>query len=93
MRIQVYPIWWTFILMKKVEKKLLLQNQSINMLYPYEKNVCIVPNNEKNGDYYQNPCLPIWRMNFDSKENGRRKSFSCNAKASKLCFLMRRMCL
>ena len=42
---------------KWLEKKLFLWKQSINIIYPNEKNEFMIPNHEKKGDYYVNPCL------------------------------------
>ena len=42
---------------KKVERKAFLWNQSINIIYPNKENVVMVPNLEKKGVYYVNPCL------------------------------------
>ena len=58
-----------------------------------EENEFMVPNQEKKGDYYENMCLSHCRMNFTSKENGRKKSFSHETKASMLFILMKRMSL
>ena len=41
--------WW--------EKKLFLQNQNINVIYPKEENEFTVPNDQKKGDYYMNLFL------------------------------------
>ena len=41
--------WW--------EVKFFLWNQSINIINPKEENVFMMPNHEKKGDYYVNPCL------------------------------------
>ena len=41
----------------------------------------MVPNHEKNEDYYENPCLSHCQTNFNSKENYRKKSFSYETKA------------
>ena len=35
----------------------------------------MVPNNEKKGDYYVNPCLPNWKMNFNYKTVERKVFF------------------
>ena len=40
-----------------VKKKLFLQIQNINIMYPNEVNMIIVPNNKKNRDYYGYPWL------------------------------------
>ena len=53
-----------------VEKKIFKPNQSINIMYPNEKNVIAVPSCEKIRDYYENPCLSQLQMNYESKENG-----------------------
>ena len=34
-----------------------MANQGINIMYPNEENVVMVPNHEYNGDYYENPSL------------------------------------
>ena len=34
----------------------------------------MVANNEKKGDYYVNPCLSNWELNFNSK-NGWKRCF------------------
>ena len=44
------------ILWKMMERKAFLVNQSIDIMIPNEENVCIMPNQEKNGDKYKNPC-------------------------------------
>ena len=58
-RIQVYPIRWTSFDSKgnSGNKRLFLQNESIKIVHPNEKNVLIVLNHHKNGDYYDNPNL------------------------------------
>ena len=50
----------------------------------------IMLNQQRNGDYYENPSLSNLRDNFNSKENGRKKSFSYKTKASKPCIPMKR---
>ena len=45
-------------------------------MYPNEKNVFMVPNHKKKGDYYKNLCLPHFSMNFYYKEKGGKKSIS-----------------
>ena len=37
--------------------------------------------NEKNGDHNEYPGLSPFTMNFNYKENGGKKSFSCQTKA------------
>ena len=41
----------TMILSKIVERKTFLLNQGINIMYPNEKNVIMMPNREKYKDY------------------------------------------
>ena len=73
--------------------QVLLQNKSIKTMYPNVKNMFNVPNYKKNRDYYRIQVCQIWWINFNSKENGGNKSFSCKTKASKSCILMERTCL
>ena len=40
-----------------VEKQVFHMNQSIEIVYPNKENMFMVPNHEKKGDYYVNPCL------------------------------------
>ena len=42
-------------------------------------------NNKKNGDYEEYPSLSHFTMNFNYKENGEKKSFSGQIKASISC--------
>ena len=41
-----------------VEKKYFFQIQSIYIMYPNVKNMIVVPNHKKNGDFYENPGWP-----------------------------------
>ena len=43
--------WW--------KEKLFLWNQSINAIYPNKEHEFMVPNQEKEGDFYENPCLSL----------------------------------
>ena len=45
------------ILMKWREEKLLMRNQSTNIVYPNKENALIVPNHKMNREYYKNLCL------------------------------------
>ena len=45
-----FQIWW--------KEKFFFRNQSINIVYPNKENAFIVPNHEKEEDYYVNPFLP-----------------------------------
>ena len=47
---------WTLIL-KLVEREVILTKKSINIIYPKELNVFMVPNHENKGDCYVNSCL------------------------------------
>ena len=56
--ISICPNWKkNFDSKKWSEEKLFLWNQSINVIYPNEKNEFIIPNHGKKGDYYVNPYL------------------------------------
>ena len=50
MSINVYPL-------KMAIREAFVRNQSINIINPNEENVFMMPNHEKKGDYYVNPCL------------------------------------
>ena len=63
-----------------VERKLFLPNQNVNIVYPNEVNVIVVPNSKNNGDYYENPFCLISQMNFDYMENDGKKDFLANPK-------------
>ena len=41
-----------------------------------------IPNREKKRDYYKNPPLSLCQPNFTSKENGGKRSFLYETKAS-----------
>ena len=47
----------TLIPRKGGKKKLFLLSQSINVIYPNEDNVFMVPNHEKKKEEYMHPCL------------------------------------
>ena len=44
-------------ILKTVENKFFLWNQSIQIVYHNKENAFMVPNHEKKGYYYMNPCL------------------------------------
>ena len=46
---------WTSIT-KMVERDFFTWNQSTNIIYPIKENVFMMPNHQKKGDYYVNPC-------------------------------------
>ena len=60
---------------KNSEKKLFLWNQSINVIYPNEENVFMVPNREIKRDYYIHPCLSQLTDEFWFQKNYGKKSF------------------
>ena len=71
-------------------EKAFLEIQSINIMYPNVENMIIVPITKRMEIIMSiQVCLISW-MNFDYKENGGKKSFSCKSKASILCIPMRR---
>ena len=49
-------------------------------MYPNEMNMILVPNHKNNGDYYEYPSLSLFTINFNDKEKGGKKSFSCRSK-------------
>ena len=57
------------------KEKLFLSSQSINVIYPNDENVFIVPNHEKKKI---NTCIHVchdWRNNIDSKKWSKKKLF------------------
>ena len=58
--------WW--------KEKLFLWNKRINVIFPNEENELMDPNQDKKGNYYENPHLHHCQTNFTFKENGGRKS-------------------
>ena len=44
-------------ILKLVKRKAFTMKPNINIINPNEENVFMIPNHEKNGDYYVNPCL------------------------------------
>ena len=55
-------------ILKWLKNKFFSWNQSIKNIYPNEQNVIMVPNDEKDGDYYLNPCLPQLKGQFKSEK-------------------------
>ena len=76
-----YPGKWSFFYKTKHQ-----------FIYPNKEIEFMLPNHEKRGDYYVNPCYLKWKMNFNSK-NSKKKSFSYETKASISFTLMMRICL
>ena len=56
-----------------------LINQSVNIIYPIEENVFMVPSHEIKGDYFVNPCLSQLKNELNSK-NGQKRSNSYETK-------------
>ena len=46
---------------ENIGKKVFFINRSINIVYPNEDNMFMVPNHKKSGDYNKNPCLYLLR--------------------------------
>ena len=65
-----------------VERKLFLQIQSINMMYPNEENMIVMPIAKRMEIVMSIQVCLLPRMNFDYKENGGKKSFPCKSRAS-----------
>ena len=49
-----------------------LMKPKYQFIYPNKENEFVVHNHWKNGDYYVNPCYPNWKMNFNSKNGGKK---------------------
>ena len=83
-----------FWLRKMLERELFLPNQSTNIIYPNKENMIVVPNHKKKMKIITTiqVCL-IWGISTSSKQNGGKKSFSCQTKTSLSCILIRRTCL
>ena len=63
-----------------VERKLLLQIQSINIVYPNEDNMIVVPITKRMEIVISiQVCIISW-MNFDYEENVGKKAFLANPK-------------
>ena len=63
-----------------VERKLFLQIQSINIMYPNVENMIVMPITKRMEIIMSiQVCLISW-MNFDYKENGGKKAFLANPK-------------
>ena len=84
---------WTLILEKWLKEGLFLWNQSINVIYPNEKNVFMAHNHGKKGDYYMHPCLSQLTDEIWFQKTGGNKSFCYETKVSVSSIHMRRMCL
>ena len=47
---------------------LFFQSQSMKTVHPNEKNVFVMHNHKKNGDYHESPSFSHLMMNFNSKK-------------------------
>ena len=63
-----------------VEKKLLLQIQSINIMHPNVDNMIVLPIIKRVEIIMHIQVSLISQMNFDYNENGGKKAFSANPK-------------
>ena len=61
-----------------VGRKLFLQIQSINIMYPSEENMVVVPITKRKEIVLSIQVCPISRMNFHYKENGGKKALLAN---------------
>ena len=59
---------------------LFLQIKSMNIVYPNEMNMTVVPITRRMEIIASTQVQLISRMNFDYKENSGKKSFSCKSK-------------
>ena len=86
MSIQVCLIpWMNFNHKENGEKKLFLLNQGIDIVYPNEVNMIIVPIAKRMEIIPSlQVCIISW-MNFDYKGNAGKKSFSCKSEALISC--------
>ena len=84
---------WTLILRKMAKRKAFLAKPKHQNCVSQWKEHVLVSNHKKNRDYDGNQVCPFWWMNFDFKENDKKKSFSCKNKASKPCIPMKKTCL
>ena len=72
-----------------VERKAFLANKSINIVYPNRVNMIVVPKIKILEIIISIQVCLISQMNFNHKENGRKKSFSCQIKPSISCIPVR----
>ena len=63
-----------------VERKLFLQIQSINFMYPKVENIIVMPITTRMEIVKSIQVCLFSRKNFDYKENGREKAFLANPK-------------
>ena len=76
-----------------MEKKLLLEIQSINGVYPSEDNMIVVAIIKRIKIVMSIYVSLILWINFHYEENGKKKDFSCKSKASISCIPMWRTLL
>ena len=71
----------SFDYMENDGKKAFLANQSINMVYPNEENVILMPITKRIRIIRGIQVCLISRMNINYEENGGMKCISCKSKA------------
>ena len=71
------------------ERKLFLQIQSFNIMYPNAKNMIVMPITKRMEIIMHIQVCLLARMNFDFQQNGGKKSFSCKSKTLVSCMPMR----
>ena len=80
--------WINLMIRKMVERKAFLTKSKHQYCTSQWGEHDCSAHNKKYGDYFENPSLNHSRKNFDYKENGEKKSFSCKSKASISCIPM-----
>ena len=70
-----------------------MQNRSINIMHPNGGNMFMMANRKAMEIIASIHVSFIWWLNFDSKENGAKKSFSRETKAWISCILMKKISL
>ena len=63
-----------------MERKLFLQIKSINITYPNEENIIVLPITKRIEIVMSIQVCPISRMNFDCEESGGKKALLANPK-------------
>ena len=63
-----------------VERKIFLQIQSLNVIYPNEENKILVPVTKRMETIMSIQVCLLCQMNFDNMENGAKKAFLANPK-------------
>ena len=94
-RIHSCPNWYMNLDSKENGGKKILsyETKALYIIYPYKRNEFIRPNYEKNETIIRIHVCLNWQMNFVSKHNSGKKSFSYKAKASISFITMKGMSL